>query len=138
MAFSQEPIPDVKTARVLPQYGPIPVFRHREVIRQWVEDIFTRGNHNDLIEFNTTVERAEKVRDEWVLTCRKDAPDEEKNQWWQETFDALVVASGHYSVPFIPKIPGLVEYDERFPGKIKHTKHYSTADEFKGQVSCRR
>lgn len=134
MAFTQEPIPEVRTARVLPQYGPLPVFRHREVIRQWVEDIFTRGQHTGSIEFNTTVERAEKVGGEWVLTCRRDTPEEANNHWWQETFDAVVVASGHYSLPFIPRIPGLAEYDAKFPGRIKHTKHYSTAGEFRDQV----
>lgn len=135
MAFSQEPIPEIRTSRVLPQYGPIPIFRHREIIRQWVEDIFQRGNHGERIEFSTTVEKAEKLGNEWVLTFRKDTPENDKNQWWQETFDAVVVASGHYSVPFIPKIPGLVEYGEKFPGRVKHTKHYSTAEDFKNQVS---
>ncbi|KAJ3550208.1 hypothetical protein NM208_g97 [Fusarium decemcellulare] len=131
MAFTQEPIPEIVTERVLPQYGPIPVFRPREVIRRWVQDIFTKGGHEHLVEFNTSVELAEKVGNEWVLTLRKDLPDKPTNYWWQETFDAVIVASGHYSLPHIPDIPGLVEYNDKFPGRIRHTKHYNTADEFK-------
>ena len=133
MAFTQEPIPAVIPEKVLPQYGPIPVFRHREVIREWVENIFTAGGHQNLIEFNTSVELAEKVGDEWILTLRKDIPGAPANHWWQERFDALVVATGHYHLPYIPSIPGLAEYGEKFPGKIKHTKHYDTADEFRGK-----
>lgn len=135
MAFSQEPIPAIPSSHIYPQYGPIPAFRHRDVIRQWVDDIFVRDDHTKLIEFNTTIEHAEKVGDEWVLTCRKDDPKQLTNYWWQETFDALVVATGHYSLPFIPKVPGLVAYDQAFPGRVKHTKHYSDAEEFRGQVS---
>ncbi|KAF4457444.1 thiol-specific monooxygenase [Fusarium albosuccineum] len=113
MAFTQEPIPEIVAERVLPQYGPIPVFRPREVIRRWIQDIFTKGGHEHLVEFNTSVELAEK-----------------------ETFDAVIVASGHYSLPHIPDIPGLVEYNDKFPGRIRHTKHYNTADEFKGKPSA--
>ncbi|KAM5354966.1 hypothetical protein ACJ41O_001612 [Fusarium nematophilum] len=133
MAFTQEPIPEVLTERVLPQYGPNPAFRHREVIRQWVENIFTKNGNDRLVEFNTSVELAEKSGDEWVLTLRKDVPGESTNYWWQERFDALIVASGHYHLPYIPDIPGLAEYDERLPGRIKHTKHFDTAQEFAGK-----
>lgn len=133
MAFTQEPIPEVVPDNVLPQYGPIPVFRHREIIRKWVENIFTAGGHEDLLEFNTSVELAEKVGDEWILTLRKNIPGGATNYWWQERFDALIVATGHYHLPYIPDIPGLAEYGEVFPGRVKHTKHYDTAEEFRGK-----
>ncbi|KAM0216974.1 hypothetical protein ACHAQD_007693 [Fusarium lateritium] len=133
MAFTQEPIPEIVPKEVPPQYGPIPVFRHREVIRSWVGDILAKNQNNKSIEFNTSVELAEKVGDEWILTLRKELPKTNSNYWWQERFDALIVASGHYHLPSIPDIPGLIEYDKRFPGRIKHTKHYDTADEFKGK-----
>ncbi|KAH7329607.1 thiol-specific monooxygenase [Stachybotrys elegans] len=133
MAFTQEPIPKIEPRGVLPQYGPIPVFRHREVIRQWVHDIFKRSRSDSLIEFNTTVESAVKKGDEWVVTLRKDVPGDSNNSWWQETFDALVVASGHYSLPFVPSIPGLAEYETKFPGRIEHTKHYHTAEKYTGK-----
>lgn len=135
MAFTQEPIPSVVSEFTKSQYGPKSPFRHREVIRQWVEDIFTRGGHSDLIEFNTTVERAQKHGDEWVLTLRKAVPGQQRNEWWQETFDALIVASGHYHLPWIPDIPGLAAYEARFPERIQHTKHYLTADAYRDKVS---
>jgi cation diffusion facilitator CzcD-associated flavoprotein CzcO len=134
MCYTQEPIPEILSERTLAQYGSNAPFRHREVIRDWVEDIFVRGGGLDLVEFHTTVERAEKRGDKWVLTLRKAAPGATKNIWWQEVFDALVVATGHFSIPYIPAIPGLVEYDERFPGRIKHSKHFRSVDEFAGKV----
>lgn len=138
MSFTQEPIPEVLSKRTLEQYGGKAPFRHREVIREWVENIFLDKGHQNLIEFNTTVEHVEKKGEEWVLTLRKILPGSIKNYWWQEVFDALVVASGHYSLPYIPNIPGIVEYEAKFPGRIRHSKHFRSTDDFKGKVrfSC--
>ncbi|CAK7217431.1 hypothetical protein SCUCBS95973_003149 [Sporothrix curviconia] len=141
MAFTQEPIPAVLSDRTLTQYGPGTPFRHREVIRQWVENLFRRDGHLGLVSFSTTVERAEKTTGaggEWVLTLRREVahPDgmgRRRNQWWQETFDAVVVANGRYSLPYLPDIPGLADYAERFPGRIRHSKHFRSADDFAGK-----
>lgn len=134
MSFTQEPIPNILSQRTLDQYGPKAPFRHRAVVRDWVEDIFTRGGYQDLVEYDTAVEHAVKKGQEWVLTLRKTTPGKTTDYWWQETFDSLVVASGHYSLPHIPNIPGLVEYDQKFPGTIRHSKHFRSANEFKGKV----
>ncbi|KAH8898427.1 FAD/NAD(P)-binding domain-containing protein [Thozetella sp. PMI_491] len=131
MSYTQEPFPETLSARALEQYGPGAPYRHREVVREWVEGIFVRGGHDKLLELNTTVERAEKRHGEWVLTLRKELPN--KNYWWQESFDALVVATGHYNIPWFPDIPGLLEYNDRFPGRIIHSKHFRAAEKFKGK-----
>ncbi|KAL3462019.1 putative dimethylaniline monooxygenase [Aspergillus heterothallicus] len=133
MCFSQEPIPKIFSERTLSQYGPESPFRHREVMREWVQAVFKRGNHEGLIEFGTSVELVEHTDQEWILTLRKSVEGHGKDYWWQETFDAVVVATGHYYLPNIPNIPGIVEYDKRFPGRIKHSKHYETNDGFKGK-----
>ncbi|KAL4887241.1 putative dimethylaniline monooxygenase [Aspergillus karnatakaensis] len=133
MCFSQEPLPKTLSERTLAKYGPDAPFRHRDVMRRWVEDVFARGKHEHLVEFSTTVELAEYVGGEWVLTLRKSRDDQETDYWWQERCDALVVASGHYYLPNIPNIPGIVEYDRRFPGRIKHSKHYDSPAEFTGK-----
>lgn len=113
-------------------YGTGAPFRDRETTRGWVEDIFVKNGNDKFLELGTTVERAVKEGDEWVLTLRKEGPG--KDYWWREWFDALVVATGHYNIPWFPDIPGLVEYDERFPGRIMHSKHFRSAHKFKGKV----
>ncbi|KAK4202886.1 putative monooxygenase [Triangularia verruculosa] len=107
-------------------------FRHREVIRTWIEDIFMRGDHDRYLSLSTTVERAEKINGEWVLTLRKEGQGD-KDYWWQERFNGLVVASGHYNVPWIPETEGLVEFDKRWPGKIQHSKHFRKGEKYKGK-----
>ncbi|GJC86157.1 thiol-specific monooxygenase [Colletotrichum liriopes] len=126
MSFTTEPFPETLTDRIREKYGD-----DAPSIREWVEHIFVRNGHEKLLELNTTVELAEKKGDEWVLTLRKDLPG--KNQWWQETFDALIVATGHYNIPWIPNIEGITEYDKRFPGRIVHSKHFRGSDKYKGK-----
>ncbi|KAK3693298.1 hypothetical protein B0T22DRAFT_525709 [Podospora appendiculata] len=131
MSYTQEPFPTTLSPQTLAKYGPDAPYHHREVIREWVEGIFVRGGHDKLLSLSTTVERAEKKDGEWVLTLRKEHPG--KDYWWQEKFDALVVATGHYNVPWLPEIPGLVEYDAAFPGRIVHSKHFRSGEKFRGK-----
>ncbi|CAH0022194.1 unnamed protein product [Clonostachys rhizophaga] len=131
MSFTQEPLPDTLSEKTLEEYGPGAPFRHHSTIRGWIEGIFSRGGYDKLLELDTTVEKAEKVNGEWVLTLRKIVNG--RNYWWRETFDALVVSTGHYNVPWFPELPGLVEFDKAFPGSILHSKHYRKAERFKGK-----
>ncbi|KAJ6021514.1 dimethylaniline monooxygenase [Penicillium herquei] len=133
MCFSQEPIPAVVSKHSLSFYGPTAPFRHRNVMQKWVGDIFERGEYLNLVELGTTVELAERLENEWVLTLRKFVPEKNSNYWWSERFDSLVVATGHYYLPYIPKVPGMREYDARFPGCIWHSKHYSSLGSFKNK-----
>ncbi|KAI8945019.1 putative dimethylaniline monooxygenase [Xylaria longipes] len=133
MASTQEPIPQVVSERMKAQHGIDAPFRHREVMREWVEGIFTRGNHLSLVELNTTLERAEKVDGRWVLTLRKSIAGEKNDYWWQERFDYLVVATGHFYLPYMPAIPGILGFDEKFPGRILHSKHYPELSHFQGK-----
>jgi hypothetical protein len=43
---------------------------------------------------------------------------------WDQDFDAVVVASGHYHTPRVPDTPGLAEWKRRFPGRVQHSKRY--------------
>lgn len=47
-------------------------------------------------------------------------------------YDAVVVASGHFSVPYIPNIQGLQDWNHKHPGSISHSKYYRLPDEFAG------
>ncbi len=133
MSYTKEPFPDALSEYTLAEYGRDAPFRHHTAIRDWVEAIFQRNGNDKLLELNTTVERAVKAGDEWVLTLRKEEGGQ--NNWWEERFDALVVASGHYNVPWFPEIPGLLEYSEQFPGRILHSKHLRGPAKFRNNVS---
>ncbi|KAG4442677.1 hypothetical protein IFR05_001862 [Cadophora sp. M221] len=48
-----------------------------------------------------------------------------------ESFDAVVVASGHYDVPRVPDLKGLAVWKSRFPDRVTHSKSYRTPAAFK-------
>lgn len=83
MCYTQEPFPEIFSDSALKTYGPGAPFRHRDVIRDWVEQIFQRGGHEKLINFRTTVNKAEKQGDSWLLTLRQEVPENDKDRWWQ-------------------------------------------------------
>jgi cation diffusion facilitator CzcD-associated flavoprotein CzcO len=138
MQYSQEPIPEVQSRASIANHGPDTPFRHHTVIQRYIESLLKRKGYNRLVEYSTTVENAEKrARDgKWVLTLRKQAPGLEKDYWWQEEFDALVVATGHYSVPYVPVIKGLKEFAAEVPGSVVHTKGFREPDTYRGKVSA--
>ncbi|CEL04983.1 hypothetical protein ASPCAL06105 [Aspergillus calidoustus] len=138
MRFSQEPIPEVRSAASIRLHGPDTPFRHHTVIQKYIESLVTRKGYSRLVEYNTTVENAEKRSEEgankWVLTLRKQTPGLEKDYWWQEAFDAVVVATGHYSVPYIPHIKGLSEFAAAAPGSVIHTKAFRHPEAYRGKT----
>ncbi|KAJ6087449.1 hypothetical protein N7467_006363 [Penicillium canescens] len=123
MSFSQEAIPAVRSQWSIERHGQDTPFRHHSVIRKYVEDLFTVKGYQGLVQFYTTVERAVK-----------DLNGKGKSDyWWEEEFDAVVVASGHYAVPYIPAIPGLKEFAAGYPGSVEHTKHYRGPEKYHGK-----
>ncbi|CAF1057644.1 unnamed protein product [Adineta ricciae] len=45
------------------------------------------------------------------------------------TFDHVIVATGHYTIPNMPEFEGI----DRFPGRVLHSHDYRGADEFVGK-----
>ncbi|KAH7378117.1 hypothetical protein BKA64DRAFT_736750 [Cadophora sp. MPI-SDFR-AT-0126] len=110
-------------------YGP---FVPHNIPKQYVESYFSHHKIDSLLNLNTTVEDlsvikgSEKGRERWELTLRKHDSVRGVDVWWREEFDAVVLANGHYSVPFIPEVKGLAEYTKLFPGRVVHSKTYRT------------
>ncbi|KAL3463011.1 hypothetical protein BJX64DRAFT_299235 [Aspergillus heterothallicus] len=144
MEYSAESIPEVRSDWSIGLHGPDTPFRHHEVVCGYIEGLLSRNGYQDLVQYNTTVERAVKdeATGEWVLTLRRAGKgkgegegDGEvgKDYWWTERFDAVVVASGKYHVPYVPEIPGLKEFAERYPGCVEHAKQYRGPAKYKGK-----
>ena len=121
----------------LQKYGAGAPFRHQRVVCQYIEDLLNRNGYQDFVEYNTTVERVEKVEEsnEWKISLRKEGPAKQSDYWWIEYFDAVVVANGHYNVPYIPYIPGLGEFHRAYPTSVEHTKSFRGPTKYKGKVN---
>jgi len=74
------------------------------------------------------------IRDKWTLQSKNLLT----NTSHTETYDAVVVASGHYSTPFIP-VPTTTTQEEMqafvaaHPGVLSHSKSYRAASAFAGK-----
>lgn len=131
MMFEDNPMAEEASSRSVSMYGPSTPFRHWSVIQRYLRDLTERNGYEDLISYNTCVELVEKVADEWRVILRREGV--KQDYWWEESFDAVVVANGHYSVAYIPAIPGLQEFAQSRPGSVIHSKHFRGRESFTGK-----
>ncbi|KAK2879508.1 hypothetical protein FQN49_000810 [Arthroderma sp. PD_2] len=131
MQFNQEPFPEERSELSIKYHGPETPFRKWDVVRRYIRSLVERRGYSDYISYNTTVERVEKLGAEWKVTLRKDG--EKSDYWWVEWFDAVVVASGHFWVPYIPPIEGLESFEKARPGSVLHSKHFRGRESFAGK-----
>jgi cation diffusion facilitator CzcD-associated flavoprotein CzcO len=104
-------------------------------VEGYLQGLLNRRGYQDWASYNTTVELVHKDNEtrKWVLTLRRPLENSQKDKWWTESFDAVVVASGHYSVPFIPSTPGLAELSHNFPSSVSHSKAWRDPEKYRGK-----
>ncbi|KAG8412876.1 monooxygenase [Metarhizium acridum] len=85
----------------------------------------------DLIKFCFQVKRVllqpENGRDKWQVTAQSTVD----GQVFEDVFDAVVVANGHYSTPFVPDIKNIRDFHRTHPSIIIHSKNYHSMDTFR-------
>ena len=147
MEFSEEPISPRLSLTSIQRHGHTSPFRHHTVIQEYIEGLVDRNGYPDLVEFNTTVELIRKTsHSRWELTLRRETcpalskPETQspalqaKDYWYTESFDAVVIASGHYTVPYVPHVDGLAEFMKAWPGSIEHSKSFRGVEKYRGKV----
>ena len=95
------------------------LFPSRETVTQYLEDYGKDVRHlvsfqTQVIEINQTQPGAHQVR----------LKDLQTETIYEKTYDAVVVANGHYTVPSVPNIKGITEWNQVNPGFISHSKFY--------------
>lgn len=113
-------------------------------VQKYLEEYILRNKDlNEIdIQLKTTVEdieRVPKIESEKVgswpyafkLYLRKSR--EHDDFWYEQVFDAVVVATGHYHVPYIPPVKGLDSAQTLFPKKIEHAKYFRNATKYKNK-----
>ena len=106
-----------------------PFLYHQELEQRFTEFI-NKEDLNQYIRTNTTIERIHKNQSgKWVISAKFKNPKTNKDEWYQEEFDAIVIANGHYTVPYFPQIPGLAEFNEKFPNVLLHAKSFNNLED---------
>ena len=103
---------------------------HHDVLR-YLGEYADEVRH--LITFNTAVRDLLHVMDEGTSQGRWDliAEDLTTKERICERYDAVIVANGHYTIPFVPDVQGLKEWNLAYPGFIIHSKAYRRPEDFK-------
>ncbi|KAF2089901.1 thiol-specific monooxygenase [Saccharata proteae CBS 121410] len=109
-----------------------PLFPSHTIVKEYIERYAEDVRH--LIKFQTQVIDVSPVDEEdgksqWAVKFRELQSGNEETQ----IFDAVVVANGHYSDPYIPDIPGLTQWNDAYPDAISHSKYYNKPFDFAGQ-----
>lgn len=110
---------------------------HHE-IETYVQRLSKETGAHDVTLFDTRVEQAAKNAStgKWEVRTRTLLKNDGgkysfQNKDW--TFDAVVVAAGHYHVPLIPEVPGLAEWKRKYPDRVRHSKSYRYPHHYKDQ-----
>lgn len=127
MQFSDLPLTTPEDRRVFPTRQRVQAY-----LQEYAADV------RDRIRFSTIVldvrpDDASTRTPRWHLRSRDLlAGDGGGGAERTETYDAVVVASGHYNEPHVPAVAGLREFVAAHPGVVRHSKQYRTPEPHRG------
>ncbi len=104
---------------------PIPSYPPRAVLFDYIQGRMERNNLRQYIRFNTVARWV--TYDEEAKTFDVVVEDLIEQETHTETFDYLVVATGHFSTPNMPYFEGL----DDFVGTVLHAHDFRGADQFR-------
>ncbi|KAK5107953.1 hypothetical protein LTR62_000498 [Meristemomyces frigidus] len=107
------------------------LFPEHETVMQYIEDY--AKDIRDMISFQTQVLDVRLTKEErWSVKTLK-VSQRGPSEVLEETYDAVVVANGHFNIPYIPEVAGMKEWNEAYPGRITHSKFYRKPEQYSGQ-----
>ncbi len=99
----------------------------RAVLFDYIEGRVIKAGVRDWIRFSTTIRFVRY--DEKTGTFTVTAHDLKNDRMYDEVFDNVIVASGHFSTPNVPEFPGF----NAFGGRVLHAHDFRDAMEFAGK-----
>lgn len=114
------------------------LFPKHETVTEYIERYAEDVKH--LVTFGTQVldiratTSAQSGDTHWLVKRQQIKPTND-GEIIESEYDAVVVASGHFSVPFIPEVKGMKEWSQRYPGIISHSMYYKKPEDYQDKVS---
>lgn len=100
----------------------------RQVVTQYLEDY--AEDIRQLVMFQTQVTdirlNSPDTKSGWVVQFKS----LKSNEASERLYDAVVVANGHYTIPTLPEIKGISEWNQANRGIISHSKFYRRPEPF--------
>jgi len=105
------------------------LFPSRQDVQKYLLEYAEEVRH--LVRFSTQIQGIEQEseggRDRWRVRSTSLITKEKR----EEIYDALVIASGHYTVAFIPDTRNIEDFDKAHPSTISHAKTYRSSAAFR-------
>lgn len=118
MGFSDLPWPE--DSQLFPKHVTV-----QEYIEAYSQDV------QHLIQFETqVVDVRQDAGEKWTVRTKQVRHDAKVKE---DTFDAVVVANGHFSVPYLPPVKGIEAWSKAHPGRVTHSIFYRKPEHFAGQ-----
>ncbi|KAJ5920764.1 hypothetical protein N7466_009090 [Penicillium verhagenii] len=102
--------------------------------QDYIQDTSSKSGVNEVTIYGALVTNVHKQEKKWHVSWTLLDEDlatggmvEVSNSL---TFDAVVIASGHYHTPLVPDIPGLAHAKEQWPSLITHSKSFRNSKGF--------
>lgn len=131
-----------------------PLFPTHKHVLNYLKQFAAKFEIEPHIKLNTSVINADydTIKKEWNLTLQVKTTTENTNivndinghgnnnsnsnepLIYNESFDALIVATGHYTIPYVPNFNG-IEYLKKNKVSWNHSRDYRNPDIFKNKVS---
>ncbi|KAG1467533.1 hypothetical protein G6F56_004366 [Rhizopus delemar] len=97
-----------------------PWFTTHDKILEYLQDYSLHFKLEEITEYNTSVENLTELPNQsgWNVLTKSAVfleDDKVEIEWKEESFDAVVVATGHYHAQYIPNFSGLSEWRNRWP-----------------------
>lgn len=93
-------------------------------LERYAEDV------RDLIEFRKQVLDVQLDNEGRWLVKTQQLSEDTAIESREQVFDAVVVASGHFNVPYIPPVPGIEAWNKAYPGSICHSMFYRRPESY--------
>ncbi|KAL1597078.1 hypothetical protein SLS60_008660 [Paraconiothyrium brasiliense] len=103
------------------------------VLKDYIQDTAVVTGVERITHYDTEVKHLSKFNGKWrveTVALERQPTGIVERRSTTSTFDAVVVASGHYHAPRVPDIPGIGELKRRYPTRIQHSKGYRTPQRF--------
>ncbi|KAF9691128.1 hypothetical protein EKO04_010860 [Ascochyta lentis] len=107
------------------------LFPKHQTVLKYIEDY--GRDVQDTVRYATQITdvtpTCEDPASSWSVTSR----DLKTSATKTETYDAVIVANGHFITPYIPEIRNIADWNKAHPGVISHSKYYRRPEEFTGK-----
>ncbi|AET40043.1 uncharacterized protein Ecym_5281 [Eremothecium cymbalariae DBVPG len=108
-----------------------PVLYTWKEVRENINDYVSKNDIYKYYRMNTSIELIDKMsHNEWVVVAKRTDAAKNIEEWYLETFNAIVICSGYFQVPYIPFYmnkftqhnPGIHNFNVTFPEVLVHTR----------------